>query len=86
MTDKLEDVQFLAEEFDIPAPRAAALVTSDEQEAERLAKQQRDHALEANPNDGEPVPLSPDEHDVPNDGGLQKEVLERDNERGRAGS
>ncbi len=85
MQDKKAEVSFLAKEFDLPPVRAAALVTADEDEALRLAAQQRDSASKEDPLADKPTPVSPETHRIPDDGGLQKTVLNRQNDRGRAG-
>lgn len=85
MQDKEAEVSFLAKEFDLPPVRAASLVAADEDEALRLAAQQRDSQLEDDPLSGKPTPIPPETHRIPDDGGMQKSVHKRQNEAGRAG-
>ncbi|MBJ3783746.1 hypothetical protein [Devosia sediminis] len=82
-SDKQDEVHFLAEEFDIAPVKAAALVTEDEDEALQLAA--HEHQRTEDPFGENPVPISPEERHVPGDGGMQKSVLRRRNDRGRAG-
>lgn len=85
MIDKRGEVAFLADNFDIPPARAAALVASSEQEAEALAAAEIKREDERSHYGDVPVPAGPEEHEVPFNGGLQKTVLDTENERGRAG-
>jgi hypothetical protein len=85
MIDKQNEVAFLADNFDLPAARAAKLVADSQEEAERLAAQQLADEASRDPYQDAPVPTSPEEREVPENGGLQKTVLRTDNERGRAG-
>jgi hypothetical protein len=82
---KSGEVQFLSSEFDISPLKAAALVAEDEEEVLRLAAEERERELAEDPLGDYPVPVSPEEHQIPDDGGLQKTVLRRRNDRGRAG-
>lgn len=84
-TDKHDEVQFLAREFSISPLKAAALVADDEEEILQLAADEREREMEEDLLGDHPVPVSPEEHEVPGNGGLQKTVLRRRNERGRAG-
>jgi hypothetical protein len=85
MTDKQTEMAFLTETFDISAPKAAALVAETDGEAEALIAQRLAEEREQSPYGDAPVPTSPEEHSVPENGGLQKTVLNRKNEAGRAG-
>lgn len=83
--DKRDEVHFLAREFGILPLKAAALVAEEEEEVLRLAADERIRELAEDPLGDNPVPVSPEEHRIADDGGLQKTVLRRQNDRGRAG-
>lgn len=85
MIDKQKEVAFLADNFELPAARAAKLVDASAEEADRLAAQQLKEEAGRDPYGHAPVPTSPEEHGIPENGGLQKTVLRSENERGRAG-
>lgn len=85
MIDKQKEVAFLSDNFDLPTARAAKLVAASPEEADRLAAQQLKGAAGRDPYRDAPVPTSPEEHEIPENGGLQKTVLRSENERGRAG-
>lgn len=85
MTDKQQDVAFLAETFDIPARKAANLVAANPEEAEALATAELKHERNSDPLEGVPVPASPEEHEVEGNGGMQKTVVHRNNEASRIG-
>lgn len=76
MIDKSEDVSFLVENFDIPAAKAAEVVSSDETEISELTAVQLRKEREQDPfAPAANVPVSPEEHTVKDNGGLQKTVL-----------
>ncbi|MDV3249891.1 hypothetical protein DevBK_00965 [Devosia sp. BK] len=77
MQPKDEEVSFLAEDFGIPAAKAAALVADTEIEADALAARQIKRERSRGPYGNAPVPASPEEHQVSDDGGLQKPVLKQ---------
>ena len=83
--DKQQEVHFLATQFDITPLKAAALVAAEEEEILRLAAEERERELAEDLLGDYPVPVSPEEREVPGNGGLQKTVLRRRNDRGRAG-
>lgn len=73
---KLDEVHFLADEFGIPAPRAAALVAEAEPEAEELAIEAIREERQRDPLAGVPVPgADKDREHIENDiGDLEKPV------------
>jgi len=77
MQSKDKDVTFLAEDFGIPAAKAAALVADTETEADDLAARQMARERQRDLYGNAPIPDSPEEHQVPDDGGLQKPVLKQ---------
>jgi len=77
MQPKDDEVTFLAEDFGIPAAKAAALIADTEAEADDLAARQMARERQRDPYGNAPVPDSPEEHQVPDDGGLQKPVLKQ---------
>ena len=85
MTDKKQEVAFLADEFDLSAKRAAALVADTADEAETLAADQMQKERDSDPYGDAPVPVSPEEREVEGNGGMQKCVLTTKNEASRTG-
>ena len=85
MTDKKQEVAFLADEFELPAARAAAVIAESEDEAEVLTAAQLEQDREHDPYGESPVPASPEDKEVAFNGGLQKTVLKRANKAGRVG-
>jgi hypothetical protein len=86
MIDKSEDVSFLVDNFGIPAVKAAEVVSDDEAEISELSAAQLRKERERDPFPPEAkVPVSPEEHTVKDNGGLQKPVLHRDNQSEKAG-
>lgn len=86
MTDKSDDVAFLVDNFDIPAVKAAEVVSDDEAEISELSAAQLKKERERDPLPPEAkVPVSPEEHTVKDNGGLQKPVLHRANHTEQAG-
>lgn len=86
MTDKSKDVSFLVDNFDVPAAKAARVVSDDEAEIDALTAEELKKEREADPfNPEAKVPVSPEEHAVKDNAGLQKTVLRRNNEAGKAG-
>lgn len=85
MTDKEKDVAFLADEFGLTARRAAALVSGTPEEANALAQAQLEAERNRDPYGDVPVPVSPEEHEVEGNGGLQKTVVRRPNKASRTG-
>lgn len=77
MQAKDEEVSFLAEDFGIPAAKAAALVADSESEADDLAARQMARERHRDPYGNVPIPDSPEGHQVSDDGGLQKTVLKQ---------
>jgi hypothetical protein len=86
MIDKSEEVSFLVDNFGIPAVKAAEVVSDDETEIDQLSGAQLKKEREQDPFPPEAkVPVSPDEHTVKDNGGLQKTVLHRANQAEKAG-
>lgn len=82
MPDKGIDVDFLADNFEISAEEAAALVAEDESEAWDLANKRMDRERSrAEFPEATPVPASADDAPVKDNGGLQKLVLGRRGQR-----
>lgn len=73
---KLDEVHFLADEFGIPAPRAAELVAEAATEAEDLAAEAMREEHERDPLAGAPVPAGDKdlEHIEKDIGDLEKPV------------
>lgn len=85
MPNKKEEVAFLSDNFDIPPRRAAALVAADAEEEATLTRLQIEGERSRKPYSDVPIPASPEEHEVPNNGGLQKTVLMHPNKASRTG-
>lgn len=86
MTGKAEEVDFLTDNFGIPAFRSAVLVSETEDEALELAAQRlkRERLRDPYP-EGAPIPASSEDSPVKHNGGLQKPVLRQRNRTERAG-
>lgn len=86
MIDKKAEVSFLVDNFDIPAAKAAAVVSTDDAEIMALTAQQLRQERDSDPFAADAkVPLSPEDHVITDNGGMQKTVLRRKNDAGRAG-
>ncbi|KRA97890.1 hypothetical protein ASD83_12500 [Devosia sp. Root685] len=86
MHDKAKEVSFLVDNFDIPAVKAAEVVSNDEAEIAELSARQLKNERERDPFVPESkVPVSPEEHAIKDNGGLQKTVLHKSNKAGNAG-
>ncbi|MBD8066109.1 hypothetical protein IC608_11565 [Devosia sp. PTR5] len=75
--EKQREVQFMSSEFGIPPYRAAALVASSEAEAAALATYELARQRNESAYGDVPLPESPEDHAVPENGGLQKTVIGR---------
>ena len=73
--NKSEEVRFLASEFAVQPTRAAALVADSEAEALALAAAEVKRQHNEDAYGDAPVPVSPEEHEIPENGGLQKTVI-----------
>ncbi len=78
MHPKDEDLAFLVDTFDIPAAKAATLISDTPQEADALAARYLERERHRDPYGDVPVPDALSEHEVENNAGLQKPVLDRD--------
>lgn len=85
MTDKKLEVAFLADEFELPAARAAAIIADNEDEAAALTTSQLADERNRNPYEGMPVPDSLDERYIPHEGVMKIPVVKQDSEAGRTG-
>lgn len=86
MFDKQAEVSFLVDMFSIPAAKAAAVIAENENEADDLTAEQLKAERERDPfSEDALVPISPEEHTVEDNGGLQKTVLRQKNEAEQAG-
>lgn len=56
-----EDVDFLHESFDMQNPKAAGLVTEDDEEADRLTREANQRQLRKNELEDVPVPKAPED-------------------------
>ena len=70
-------MEFLATEFDMPPTKAAALVSSDPDEIVALAARELERRRGETPYGEAPIPASSERHPIPNNGGLQKPVINR---------
>lgn len=79
---KLKDARFLADEFDMPEPDAAELVSDDAREADEISAETNRRRRERDPLAGVPVPDAPTEdHPQDNDEQRLKPVLRTPNDR-----
>ncbi|QQR40171.1 hypothetical protein [Devosia rhizoryzae] len=85
MIDKKQEVAFLADEFKLSARRAAALIAGTPEEAGELTMEQLEAEKNRDPYGDVPVPVSPEEHEIEGNGGLQKTVVRRENKASRTG-
>lgn len=86
MTDKREEVSFLVDNFDVTTAKAAEVLSDDEAEISELSSAQLKKELERDPFPPDAkVPVSPEEHTVKDNGGLQKTVLHRAKRATKAG-